>query len=55
MIAYLVKHMDRSFETAAQIVASDWMRLALTEKRDITRALAVRLLNTDTEQSNARN
>ncbi|MCE8513937.1 chromosomal replication initiator DnaA [Ruegeria pomeroyi] len=44
VISYLVKHMDRSFEAAARMVeALD--RIALAEKRDITRALAVRLLN----------
>jgi len=45
MIAYLVKHMDRSFEAAASVVeALD--SLALAERREITRALAVRVLNT---------
>ncbi|KIC43268.1 chromosomal replication initiator protein DnaA [Ruegeria sp. ANG-R] len=53
VIAYLVKHMDRSFETAAKVVA-ELDRIALDEKRDITRSLAVRLLNTDTEQSATR-
>ncbi|WP_170784037.1 DnaA ATPase domain-containing protein [Ruegeria lacuscaerulensis] len=46
VISYLVKHMDRRFETAADVVAQLDM-LALTEKRDITRALAVRVLNSD--------
>ncbi len=45
VIAYLVKHMDRSFETAADVV-DQLDALALSEKRDITRALAVRVLNT---------
>ncbi|MEX0307261.1 MAG: chromosomal replication initiator DnaA [Ruegeria sp.] len=53
VIAYLVKHMDRSFETAARIV-NELDRVALSEKRDITRSLAVRLLNTGPEQSDAR-
>ncbi|WP_298846989.1 DnaA/Hda family protein [uncultured Ruegeria sp.] len=44
VIAYLVKHMDRRFETAADVVVQ-LDQLALTEKRDITRALAVRVLN----------
>lgn len=45
VIAYLVKHMDRSFEAAANVVDS-LDELALAERRDITRALAVRVLNT---------
>lgn len=44
VIAYLVKHMDRSFEAAARTVAA-LDRLALAERREITRALAVRVLN----------
>ena len=52
VIAYLVKHMDRSFEAAAKVV-DELDRIALDEKRDITRALAVRLLNTELEQSDA--
>ncbi|WP_037308151.1 HdaA/DnaA family protein [Ruegeria halocynthiae] len=48
VIAYLVKHMDRRFETAANVVAQ-LDRLALSEKREITRALAVRVLNSDPE------
>ncbi len=44
VIAYLVKHMDRRFETAATVV-SQLDQLALSEKRDITRALAIRVLN----------
>jgi chromosomal replication initiation ATPase DnaA len=44
VIAYLVKHMDRRFETAADVVAQ-LDQLALMEKRDITRSLAVRVLN----------
>ncbi len=54
VIAYLVKHMNRSFETAARVV-EQLDEIALTEKRDITRALAVRLLNTEAEQSDACN
>ncbi len=46
VIAYLVKHMDRSFEAAAWVV-DRLDHLALSEKRDITRALAVRLLTED--------
>lgn len=45
VIAYLVKHMDRRFESAADVV-SQLDQLALAEKRDITRALAIRVLNT---------
>ncbi len=52
VIAYLVKHMDRNFEAAAKVV-DELDRIALDEKRDITRALAVRLLNTELEQSDA--
>ncbi|NOD82742.1 DnaA ATPase domain-containing protein [Ruegeria sp. HKCCD6119] len=44
VIAYLVKHMDRRFETAADVVAQ-LDQLALMEKREITRSLAVRVLN----------
>lgn len=46
VIAYLVKHMDRRFETAAEVVAQ-LDHVALMEKREITRALAVRVLNKD--------
>ncbi|NOD61933.1 MULTISPECIES: DnaA ATPase domain-containing protein [unclassified Ruegeria] len=49
VIAYLVKHMDRRFETAANVV-KQLDHLALTEKRDITRALAVRVLNTSPDE-----
>ncbi|WP_050602889.1 DnaA ATPase domain-containing protein [Ruegeria sp. 6PALISEP08] len=49
VIAYLVKHMDRRFETAANVVAQ-LDHLALAEKRDITRALAVRVLNTHSDE-----
>lgn len=45
VIAYLVKHMDRSFQAAATVVEC-LDDLALSEKRDITRTLAVRVLNT---------
>lgn len=50
VIAYLVKHMDRRFETAANVVAQ-LDQLALAEKRDITRALAVRVLNTNPDEN----
>jgi len=46
VIAYLVKHMDRRFETAAEVVAQ-LDHVALMEKREITRALAIRVLNKD--------
>ncbi len=46
VIAYLVKHMDRRFETAADVV-QQLDQLALAEKREITRSLAIRVLNTD--------
>ena len=46
VISYLVKHMDRRFETAAQVV-DRLDRIALTESRPITRALAIRVLNED--------
>ncbi len=52
VIAYLVKHMDRRFETAADVV-QQLDQLALAEKREITRALAVRVLNEKTDQMNA--
>ncbi|WP_170753144.1 DnaA ATPase domain-containing protein [Ruegeria lacuscaerulensis] len=48
VISYLVKHMDRRFETAANVVAQLDL-VALTEKRDITRSLAVRVLNSDAD------
>lgn len=49
VIAYLVKHMDRRFETASEVVSQlDW--LALSEKREITRALATRVLNMRAEE-----
>jgi len=50
VIAYLVKHMDRRFETAADVVAR-LDQLALSEKREITRALAVRVLNSDAKDA----
>ncbi|MEM1004074.1 MAG: chromosomal replication initiator DnaA [Pseudomonadota bacterium] len=50
VMAYLVKHMDRRFETAADIVAQ-LDQVALAEKRDITRALAVRILKTTTAEN----
>ncbi|WP_170441854.1 HdaA/DnaA family protein [Ruegeria arenilitoris] len=46
VIAYLVKHMDRRFETAAEVVAQ-LDQVALAEKREITRTLAVRVLNNE--------
>ncbi|NVO54525.1 chromosomal replication initiator DnaA [Rhodobacteraceae bacterium B1Z28] len=49
VIAYLVKHMDRRFETAAEVVAQ-LDQLALSEKRDITRALAIRVLNMTSDE-----
>ncbi|SHE50569.1 dnaA protein [Ruegeria intermedia] len=50
VIAYLVKHMDRRFETAAEVVAQ-LDHVALMEKREITRALAVRVLNKDVDET----
>ncbi|MEO1107536.1 MAG: DnaA/Hda family protein [Pseudomonadota bacterium] len=52
VIAYLVKHMDRRFETAAAVV-KQLDQLALAEKREITRALAVRVLNEKPDEMNA--
>lgn len=49
VIAYLVKHMDRRFESAADVV-EQLDCLALSEKRDITRALAIRVLKMDPDQ-----
>lgn len=46
VISYLVKHMDRRFDTAAHIVAR-LDEVALAERREITRALAIRVLNDD--------
>ena len=46
VIAYLVKHMDRRFETAAEVV-EQLDKVALTEKREITRTLAIRVLSQD--------
>ncbi|WP_171173846.1 DnaA/Hda family protein [Ruegeria sp. HKCCD8929] len=46
VISYLVKHMDRRFETAAEVVER-LDRIALAEKREITRALASRVLQDD--------
>ncbi len=54
VIAYLVKHMDRRFETAADVVAQ-LDRLALSEKRDITRRLAIRVLNMNPDQGDTDN
>lgn len=42
-IPYLVKHMDRSFETAQSLVAQ-LDSLSMSEKRPVTRALAKRIL-----------
>ena len=44
VIAYLVKHMDRRFETAVSVV-SQLDHVALSEKRDITRTLASRIIS----------
>ena len=45
VIPYLVAHMDRSFETAARVVdALD--RAALSERRSLSRPLAVQVLDT---------
>ncbi len=49
VIAYLVKHMDRRFETAADVVAQ-LDDFALSEKRDITRALAIRVLKMEPDE-----
>ncbi|MFC3615173.1 chromosomal replication initiator DnaA [Lutimaribacter marinistellae] len=46
VIPYLARHMMRSFEEAARIVGQLDM-IALAEKREINRALAVTLLNRD--------
>ncbi len=46
VISYLVKHMDRRFETAAELVER-LDHVALSEKREITRTLASRVLNND--------
>ncbi len=47
VLAYIAKHMDRSFAGAAQVVeALD--QLSLSEKRPITKALAKRVLEKDT-------
>ncbi len=47
VLAYIAKHMDRSFAGAAQVVeALD--QLSLSEKRPITKALAKRVLEQDT-------
>ncbi|WP_377190084.1 HdaA/DnaA family protein [Ruegeria meonggei] len=54
VIAYLVKHMDRRFETAAEVVTR-LDQIALSEKREITRALAVRILNSEPTDSEADN
>lgn len=50
VISYLVKHMDRSFEVAA-LVVEKLDQVALSEKREITRALAVRVLNDALDQA----
>ncbi len=49
VIAYLVKHMDRRFETAAEVV-EQLDQLALSEKREITRTLAARVLNSERDE-----
>ncbi|MFA3918093.1 chromosomal replication initiator DnaA [Ruegeria hyattellae] len=43
LIRYLVRHMDRRFDVAAHMVER-LDHIALTEKREITRALAARLM-----------
>ncbi len=43
VLTYLVRHMDRRFERAAEVV-EQLDRLALAEKREITRKLAMRVL-----------
>lgn len=48
VIPYLVGHMDRSFSDAARLVER-LDRLALSEKRDLTRKLAARLLGAEAE------
>ena len=47
-IPYLVKHMDRSFQ-AAQNLVSHLDQLSLSEKRPITRALAKRVIESATD------
>ena len=49
VIPYLVAHMDRSFEAAQDIVAR-LDRMALDERRNLTRALAIRLLAEDRQE-----
>ncbi|MEM7321057.1 MAG: DnaA/Hda family protein [Pseudomonadota bacterium] len=44
VISYLVRHLDRSFDAAAEVV-DEIDRICLSEHRRITRALAVRVLN----------
>lgn len=44
VIPYLVDHMERSFAAAADVV-SDLDRIALTEKRAVSRQLAIRALS----------
>lgn len=53
VISYLVKHMDRNFETAARVVGG-LDDLALREKREITRGLATRIVNASAEVSDAK-
>ncbi len=48
VIPYLARHMDRSFEAAARIVAR-LDSVGLAEKREISRALAIDLLNRDSD------
>lgn len=47
-LAYLVRHMHRSF-AAAQAIVARLDRVALSERRDITRALAARILSDDAD------
>ena len=44
VIPYLVAHMDRSFESAARVVAA-LDRAALSEGRSLSRPLAIRVLD----------
>ncbi|MDP5217887.1 chromosomal replication initiator DnaA [Ruegeria sp. 2205SS24-7] len=54
LIRYLVRHMDRRFDAAARMV-DRLDHIALTEKREITRALAARLMAEDADLATAGN
>ncbi|WP_372573702.1 chromosomal replication initiator DnaA [Ruegeria jejuensis] len=54
LIRYLVRHMDRRFDAAARMVER-LDHIALTEKREITRALAARLMADDADLATAGN